>query len=149
MENEEFHKKVFTEFVINHDDMKHLNYMPTRRTDQKVIGILVSQTEEEKKERLPYYYEFTESLKEDRDNKVIDPNYDQIYMSFLGIDHNRDSVEFIKQYIEETLTTKESRTEFVESILKETVSRNIDAKNVYIVIHDHWSRDWFDEIIEV
>ena len=77
------------------------------------------------------------------------PNYNNIYNNFLTLDHNIESIEYIKNTIE-SYSTKEEVSQFItDKIIKKLIHSNIDAYNVYIVVGDSWNIDWADETIEV
>jgi len=91
------HEEVFFQFVKNHDNLSHLSYRESRREGQQIIGLKVPGVPGEDDDIfVPYVAEL---LKEE-DTTIIDPNYDAIYESFTGIDHNLDSVEYIKNLVE-------------------------------------------------
>ena len=145
------HEQVFFEFVKKHDLLQHITYSEKSIKDQKVLGILidddaaVNRTDED---YLPYYAPYMKPLLDNPDNVIIDPNWDNIYLDFTKIDHNLESVEYIKSIFEPN--TREEDSELISNlILKKLVACNINAKTVYVVINSRWNTDWLDGIVGV
>jgi hypothetical protein len=145
------HEQVFFEFVKNHDQLNHLTYSEEPVEGQRVLGILVYDDNVVNRNDLdyvPYYAPYIKPLLDNPDNVIIDPNWDNIYLNFTEIDHNLDSVEYIKSIFEPN--TREEDSELISNlILKKLVSCNINAKTVYIVINSRWNTDWLDGIVGV
>lgn len=140
------HEEVFFQFVKNHDNLSHLNYRESRREGQQIIGLKVAGIPgEDDQVFLPY---LTQLLTEEGTTS-IDPNYDAIYESFTGIDHNLDSVEYIKNLVESMTTREEISIFCVNNIVKKLIDSNIDASKVYVRVKPHWPTDWCDQVIEV
>jgi hypothetical protein len=136
------HEQVFLEFVKHHDDLQHLSFNTTKVKNQKIIGLL--ETEETDEVFVP----FTQNLLTEND-VLIDPNWDEVCNSFLGIKHDEETVLYIKEIID-ALETKEEVLEFLLSyIIKPLIDSNINAKKVYFRIKPNWNTDWCDTIIEV
>jgi hypothetical protein len=140
------HKKVFFDFVKNHDEMIHIKYVDESIQDQQIIGLMVPGIPgEDDVIFLPY----VEELLKEENTILIDPDYDQLYESFLGLDHNLESVEYMQQLVE-TDTSRERVSQLViDLIIKPLIALNIDAKKVYFRIKPHWITDWCDQVIEV
>jgi hypothetical protein len=136
------HEQVFLEFVKHHDDLQHLSFSDTKVKNQKIIGLL------ETEENHDVFTPFIKKLLTQND-VLIDPNWDEVYNSFLGIKHNEETVEYIKK-IAEALETKEEVLEFLLSyIIKPLIDSNINAEKVYFRIKPTWNTDWCDTVIEV
>lgn len=145
------HEQVFFEFVKNHDQLNHLTYSAEPIEGQRVLGILIDDDNAVNRTDLdyvPYYAPYMKPLLDNPDNIIIDPNWDNIYLDFTKIDHNLESVEYIKSIFEPN--TREEDSELITNlILKKLVSCNINAKTVYIVINSRWNTDWLDGIVGV
>jgi hypothetical protein len=145
------HEQVFFEFVKKHDQLNHVTYSEEPVEGQRVLGILVYDDNVVNRNDLdyvPYYAPYIKPLLDNPDNVIIDPNWDNIYLNFTEIDHNLDSVEYIKSIFEPN--TREEDSELISNlILKKLVSCNINAKTVYIVINSRWNTDWLDGIVGV
>jgi hypothetical protein len=145
------HEQVFLNFLKNHPVFSDLNFLDNPRDDQQVIGIIVNDSNVEGRELdsyIPYYLDDIQKLK-NQESVVLDPNYDILYDSFIQLNHNLDSIDYIKSIVE-SKTTKEELTEVaIELIVKPLIACNIDSKNVYFVIHSHWNTEWCDKVIEV
>ena len=139
------HEQVFFEFV-KQGVLQHLTYNETKREDQEIIGLMVgSELVEENMVSIP----FVSNLLLEEDTTIIDPNYDEIYNSFLKIDYNLDSVKYIKNIVD-NITTKEDLLDFIITVIIEPlINSNIDAKKVYFIVKPYWVTDWCDKIIEV
>ena len=136
------HEQVFLEFVKHHNDLQHLSFSDTKVKTQKIIGLL--ETEENDDVFIP----FSENLLTEND-VLIDPNWDEVYSSFLGIKHNEETVAYIKQIVE-AIETKEEVLEFLLNyIIKPLIDSNINAEKVYFRIKPTWNTDWCDIVIEV
>jgi len=145
------HEQVFFEFVKNHDQLHHLTYSEEPIEAQKVICILVDDTTDATRndtDYVPYYTPYITPLLDNPDNVVIDPNWDNIYLNFIGLDHNLDSIDYMKS-LGDPNNKEEIAQLVIDLILKKLVASNINAKTVYIVINSHWNTDWLDEIVEV
>ena len=146
------HEQVFFEFVKQHDLLQHLSYSDNPVNGQKIIGLLVDDADDETRvneDYVPYYAEFVKPLLEDTDNAIIDPNWDNIYINFISLDHNLESIEYMKSLVESKTTREEVTQLVIDLILKKLIASNINAKTVYVVIHPHWNTDWCNEVIEV
>jgi len=140
------HEQVFFDFVKNHDILQHLKYTEERRKGQQIIGLLVGgDPGEDDTVFVPYVREL---LKED-DVTIIDPNYDEIYESFINLDHNLDSVQYMIDLVESKQTREEISELAVNLIVKKLVDSNIDSQKVYVRVKPHWITDWCDQVIEV
>jgi hypothetical protein len=145
------HEQVFFEFVKQHDLLKHLSYSEQPLMNQEIIGLMVD--DEDVEERydegyIPYYTSFIKPLLDDPDNAIIDPNWDNIYLNFINLDHNLDSIEYMKSLVAKATTRQDVVELVIELIIKKLIASNINAKKVYIVVHPHWRSDWLDKIIE-
>jgi hypothetical protein len=145
------HEQVFFEFVKHHDLLQHITYSEEPIEKQRVLGILIdddSAVNRNDPDYVPYYAPYMKSLLDNPDNVIIDPNWDNIYLDFTEIDHNLESVEYIKSIFEPN--TREEDSKLISNlILKKLVSCNINAKTVYIVINSRWNTDWLDGIVGV
>ena len=145
------HEQVFFEFVKQHDLLQHVTYSEEPVEGQRVLGILVYDDNVVNRNDLdyvPYYAPYIKPLLDNPDNVIIDPNWDNIYLDFTEIDHNLESVEYIKSIFEPN--TREEDSELISNlILKKLVSCNINAKTVYVVINSRWNTDWLDGIVGV
>jgi hypothetical protein len=136
------HEQVFLEFVKHHDDLQHLSFNATKVKNQNIIGLL--ETEESDEVFVP----FAQNLLTEND-VLIDPNWDEVCNSFLGIKHNEETVLYIKEIVE-AIETKEEVLEFLLSyIIKPLIDSNINAKKVYFRIKPNWNTEWCDKVIEV
>ena len=136
------HEQVFLEFVKRHDDLLHLSYSDSVVEDQEIIGLV--ETEETDDVFIP----FAENLLTEND-VLINPNWDEVYNSFLGIKHDLESVEYIKEMVD-AIETKEELLQFLLTvIIKPLIASNINAKKVYFRIKSNWNTDWCDKVIEV
>ena len=136
------HEQVFLEFVKHHDDLQHLSFIDTKVQNQKIIGLLETEEIDE------IFVPFIENLLTEKD-VLIDPNWDEVYNSFLGIKHNEETVTYIKE-IADAIETKEEVLEFLLSyIIKPLIDSNINAEKVYFRIKPTWNTEWCDTVIEV
>jgi hypothetical protein len=146
------HEQVFFEFVKHHDLLQHITYSDEPIEGQRVLGVIVYDSEDENRENedyVPYYAPYMKPLLDDVNAVVIDPNWDNIYFNFIQLDHNLDSIEYIKSLVESKSTREEVTQLVIDLILKKLISCNINAKKVYIVINPHWNTDWLDGIVGV
>lgn len=134
------HEENFLQFVKNHDEMKHIQYSETPIENQKVIGVLVTDPTHEQLVRQKFTGE---------GSTVIDPNYDNIYEDFLKIDHDLDSVEYIKNVVESKQTQEEVAQFVIDFIIKKLLQLNIATEKVYVAISPNWDKTAFEEIVEV
>jgi hypothetical protein len=145
------HEQVFFEFVKNHDLLKHITYSEEPIEGQRVLGIIVDDstaTNRNDADYIPYYSSYIQTLLNNPDNVIIDPNWDNIYLNFIELDHNLDSIDYMKS-LGDPNNKQEISQIIIDLILKKLVASNINAKTVYIVISSHWNTDWLDEIVEV
>ena len=145
------HEQVFFEFVKQNDQLNHLRYSEEPIEGQKVLGILIdddSAVNRADADYVPYYAPYMKPLMDNPDNVIIDPNWDNIYINFTEIDHNLESVEYIKSLVE-SKDRKENIQLVIDLILKKLVASNINSKTVYIVINSRWNTDWLDGIVGV
>jgi hypothetical protein len=137
--------------VKQNDQLQHLTYSEEPIEGQKVLGILIDDDNAVNRadaDYIPHYAPYMQPLLDNLDNVVIDPNWDNIYLNFIGLDHNLDSIDYIKSLVESK--DREEKIQFiVDSILKKLVASNINAKTVYIVINSRWNTDWLDGIVGV
>ena len=140
----EQHQQVFFDFVKGHDELSDLSYTEERR-EQEIVGLMVKGNPEEDD---IVFLPFLETLSKE-DMAVVDPNYDELYESFLKIDHNLDSVEYMQSLVEENLDRTRIAKLAVDLIVKPLIESNIDAKTVYFRVKPHWDLSWCDRIIEV
>jgi hypothetical protein len=140
------HQKVFFDFVKNHDEMKHITYASTKKRGQEIIGVMVPGIPgEDDIAFLP----FVEELLKEEETLLIDPDYDQLYESFLQIDHNLDSVEYMRELVEED-TSREKVTQLViDLIVKPLIASKLNAKKIYFRVKPHWDTSWCTKVIEV
>jgi hypothetical protein len=97
------HEQVFFEFVKKHDQLNHLTYSEETIEGQRVLGIIVDDTTATNRadeDYVPYYAPYMKPLLDNPDNVIIDPNWDNIYLDFTEIDHNLDSIEYIKSLVD-------------------------------------------------
>ena len=140
------HEQVFFDFVKNHDILQHLKYTEERRKGQQIIGLLVGgDPGEDDTVFVPYVREL---LKED-DVTIIDPNYDEIYNNFIHLDHNLDSIEYIKNLFDNAETKEETLELILSLIIKPLIESNINTKKVYFRVKPYWNTEWCDQVIEV
>jgi hypothetical protein len=145
------HEQVFFEFVKQHDLLHHVTYSEEPVEGQRVLGIIVDDStaiNRADEDYVPYYAPYMKPLLDNPDNVIIDPNWDNIYLNFIGLDHNLDSIEYIKSLVE-SKTREEISQIIVDLILKKLVASNINAKTVYVVINSRWNTEWFDGIVGV
>ena len=145
------HEQVFFEFVKTHDLLQHITYSEEPIEEQRVLGILVDDDTAVNRtdpDYVPYYAPYMKPLLDNPDNVIIDPNWDNIYLNFTEIDHNLESIEYIKSLVE-SKTREEISQIIVDLILKKLVASNINAKTVYVVINSRWNTDWLDGIVGV
>jgi hypothetical protein len=136
------HEQVFLEFVKGHDELQHLSYSKTKIKNQKIIGL------SEETENDTIFKPFIKTLITETDI-LVDPNYDEIYNNFIHLDHNLDSIEYIKNLFD-VAETKEKTLELILSlIIKPLIESNINTKKVYFRVKPYWNTEWCDEVIEV
>ena len=129
----EQHEEFLFTFVKNSGLFK-FNYLDSPLENQKIIGIIA----DDKDGKLPLCQEM-----QDLGYAVIDPNWDLLYQSFLSIDFNDETLEYVKRLVEQDVSS------VIISIIKEMINSNIDSEKVYVVVSDSWDKDWLDETIEV
>jgi hypothetical protein len=145
------HEQVFFKFVKNHDLLQHITYSDEPIEGQRVLGILIDDDTAVNRtdpDYVPYYAPYMKPLLDNPDNVIIDPNWDNIYLDFTKIDHNLESVEYIKS-LGDPNDKQEISQIIIDLILKKLVASNINAKTVYIVISSRWNTDWLDGIVGV
>jgi hypothetical protein len=145
------HEQVYFEFVKHNDQLQHITYSEEPIEGQKVLGILIDDdnaVNRAEADYVPYYTPYMQPLLNNPDNVVIDPNWNNIYINFTEIDHNLESVEYIKSLVE-SKDREENIQLVINLILKKLVASNINAKTVYIVINSRWNTDWLDGIVGV
>ena len=135
MRNPLEHEEVYFQFVKNHDLLKHIHYTETPVQNQNIIGIVPKDG----------YTKTVKELMKNKQNVIIDPNYDSFYKDFLQIDHDLDSVEYIKNKLENS--TRQEIVDFTINNIKKLIAQNIFANYVYIVVYPDWPTDWLDKII--
>jgi hypothetical protein len=145
------HEQVFFEFVKHHDLLQHIKYSTEPIEGQQVLGILIDDynvVNRTDPDYVPYYAPYMKPLLDNPDNVIIDPNWDNIYLNFTEIDHNLESVEYIKSLGDSNVKEEISQI-IIDLLLKKLVASNINAKTVYIVISPRWNTDWLDGIVGV
>lgn len=146
------HEEVFFEFVKNHDQLNRIYYSDEPIFGQKIIGLLVDDAaapDRDDEGYIPYYTPYVNELLKAGGNTIIDPNWDNIYKDFINLDHNLDSVEYIKNLVESKTTREEVTQLVIDLIVKKLINLNILSNNVYVVMHPHWDKSWVNEIVEV
>lgn len=142
----EQHQQVFFDFVKNHDEMQHIKYASTKKRGQEIIGLMVPGNPGEDDQ---IFLPFVEELLKEEGSLLIDPDYDQLYESFLQIDHNLDSVEYMLSLVEAD-TSREKVTQLViDLIVKPLIASKLDAKKIYFRVKPHWDTSWCTSVIEV
>jgi hypothetical protein len=145
------HEQVFFEFVKQHDQLNHVTYSEEPIEGQRVLGILVDDynvINRDHTDYVPYYAPYIQTLLNNPDNVIIDPNWDNIYLNFIELDHNLDSINYMKS-LGDPNNKQEISQLIIDLILKKLLACNINAKTVYIVISSGWNTDWLDEIVGV
>jgi hypothetical protein len=140
------HEAIFLEFIKAHDEMLHIKYTETKRPDQEIIGLRVAGVPGEDDE---VFLPFVEELLKEEDTILIDPDYDKLYESFLNIDYNLETVEYMRQLVESDVSRERISQLVIDLIIKPLIASNIDAKKVYFRVKPHWDISWCDSIIEV
>lgn len=135
------HYEVFHKFVVQHDILKHIKYgikpknqkrIGIRGTDEKVIPII------------------REALADKRViATIINPNIDEIFNDFINLDHDIESVEYIKNLINSNTSTAEWINFYNVHVIKMLLDLNIQADVVYVRIWEYDDESYYDEIIEV
>ena len=135
------HYEVFHKFVIQHDLLKHINYgvkpknqkrIGIRGTNEKVIPIIGTALDDKRVIAT-----------------VIDPNIDEIVKNFINLDHNIESVNYIKNLITPTMDSQEW-VDFCDiHIIKMLLDMNMQSDVVYVRIYANHDESFYDEIIEV
>lgn len=144
------HYEVFHKFVIQHDILKHIKYgikpknqkrIGIRGTNEKVIPILAAALADKRVIAT-----------------VIDPNFDEIVKNFINLDHNIESVNYIKDLISSielmyNIDPLKSTKEWVDfcdiHIIKMLLDMNIQSDVIYVRISTHNDESFYHEIIEV
>lgn len=121
------HEEVFFNFVIQHDYFKDM--FGTKPADQKIIAIIGENN-------------ITEA-----NAIVIDPNWDSIYESFLNIDHDKESVDYIQSLLE-SYNINETQT-YIDGLVKKMIEKGIVADKVYVHIPSTADKSFYHEVIEV
>lgn len=129
------HERFFFEFIKN-SGVFNFQYSDKKIKKQKVIALMDTDEVDGK-------LEICDKL-EKEGYAVIDPNWDDLYNSFINIDHNRDSVEYIKNLVDTT-----SAIDVIEGVVKKFIQSNIISDTVYVVTSARWKAEWADEIVEV
>jgi len=120
------HKEVFFNFVIQHDYFKDM--FGTKPADQKIIAVV------------------GENDIAEAGAAVIDPNWDSIYESFINIDHDRESVDYIRSLLE-SYDINETQS-YIDSLIKYIIGKGIAANKVYVHIPSTADKSFYDEVIE-
>lgn len=131
------HEEVFFNFVIKHDILNHLVF-GDKPTGQKVIAIVGDDDT-----AIPYIGD----LLKISSNTVIDPNWDEIYESFINIDHEKESVDYIQSLLE-SYDINETQT-YIDGLVKKMIEKGIVANKVYVRIPPTADKSFYDEVIEV
>jgi hypothetical protein len=130
------HEIVFFEFLKQHPFLSHLKYREESTEVPSIFG--VPNTEG--------YTTFIGNIMKTKSNFVLDPNWDELYNSFCGLDHNLDSIDYMKSWAETC-----SREDRIDMIVKfvQYILPSLDCNKLYVVIFDGCRTDWLDEIVEV
>lgn len=119
------HEQFFFEFIKN-SSVIDIKFSKTAIEDQVIVAV---------KEGADVKY---------GRSAVINPNWDDLYQSFINIDFNQDAVDYIKEKVEAG-----DALELVIGAVKYLLSCNVSTKTVYVVVGDTWETDWANEVIEV
>jgi hypothetical protein len=130
------HEEVFFNFVIKHDILTHLVF-GDKPQGQQVIAIIGNDDT-----AIPYIGD----LLKISSNTVIDPNWDEIYESFLNIDHDKESVDYIQSLLE-SYDINETQT-YIDGLVKKMIEMGIVANKVYVRIPPTADKSFYDEVIE-
>lgn len=122
------HEDVFFEFIVQHDILK--NYFGEKPSVQKLIGVVGDI-----------------DIPETTNAVLIDPNWDAIYESFINLDHNLESIAYIKPLVE-AFDLNQTQT-YIDSLIKKMIARGISAEKVYVRIPEFADKSFYDEVIEV
>lgn len=120
------HEEVFFNFITQHDYFKDMFGM--KPTGQQIIGVVGDNN-------------ITEV-----GAVVIDPNWDSIYESFINIDHNAESVEYIKSLLE-SYDINQTQA-YIDNLVKKMIEKGIVADKVYVHIPSTADKSFYDEVIE-
>ena len=131
------HEEVFFNFVIQHDILRHLVF-GDKPEGQRLIAIIGDDDAV-----IPYIGD----LLKISSNTVIDPNWDAIYESFINIDHNQESVEYIQSLLG-SYDINQTQT-YIDDLIKKMVEKGIVADNIFVRIHPTANKSFYDEVIEV
>jgi len=131
------HEEVFFNFVIKHDILNHLVF-GDKPDGQQVIAIVGADDT-----AIPYIGD----LLKISSNTVIDPNWDEIYESFINIDHEKESVDYIQSLLE-SYDIDETQT-YIDGLVKKMIEKGIVANKVYVRIPPTADKSFYDEVIEV
>jgi hypothetical protein len=145
------HEQVFFEFVKQHDLLQHITYSEEPIEAQQILAVLVDDDNADNRadeDYVPYYAPYMKPLLDDVNAAVIDPNWDNIYLDFTKLDHNLESIEYIKSLVD-SKDNEEISQIIIDLILKKLVACNINAKTVYVVVNSRWNTDWFDGVVGV
>ena len=121
------HEDVFFEFIVQQDILK--NYFGEKPSVQKLIGVVGDI-----------------DIPETTNAVLIDPNWDAIYESFINLDHNLESIAYIKPLVE-AFDLNQTQT-YIDSLIKKMIARGISAEKVYVRIPEFADKSFYDEVIE-
>lgn len=123
------HEEVFFNFVIQHDALSHIVF-GQKPAGQKIIAVVGDA---------------------EVDNTVgtviIDPNWDLVYESFINLDHNLESIEYMKTLLEPYTNTQTQA--YIDGLVKKMIERGIVADKIYVRVPSTADKSFYDEVIEV
>lgn len=144
------HAAIFFEFIKSHSSFEDMPF-GTPPQNQQIVRLIVDKDETTSEEDIPVYRKIKKSIVPGEGFVIVDPQYDNIYKSFLGLTYNLDSVEFIKQLGESISTPEEVAALWLELFIN-PLSESVNAGTLYVVtIGDNtgWNSDIWDETVKI
>jgi len=158
MMTREEHKNVFFNFIKQHPLLADLIYQtdlaninPPRIVRLKVR--FLKDDTDDSRTTPPSYRKLRKSVVISDNFVIFDPNYDNLFLSFINTDFNDETVDFIKDAFKvfETKNPKDIINMLLEFVILPLVSANLNTKTLYVVTRDisEWEHEVWDETIVV
>lgn len=154
----EDHKKVFFDFIKQHPLMEELVYHDENSTNvslPRVVRLKVNFDQNDSSDidhTPPSYRKIRKSVIVcGNDFVIFDPNYDNLFLSFLKIDFNTETDDFIADVFKvfETKNRKNIIDVLLEFVIVPLANSKLNTKTIYVVTRDidEWDNEiWHDTL---
>lgn len=147
------HKKIFFDFIKQHPSLSDIKYSENPVLEQEIVRLVVTDSVDRDGDNyLPLYRKTKKSIIYNKDYTVVDLNYDNLYDSFINIDFNLETVEFIKSLAVEAESKEDAAKLWLEYFVEPFIKSNVDTKTIYFVtIKDNsgWDSKPWDNTVEI